>query len=172
MAETGVRRGELAKMKIGNVVNHNGGYSLFFPSLKKRKVRGKDSHREKKINREVPLKNDTHAELQRYLKQERERLEAELANAAKDYWNVCHKMWLKRQKKVRSLDKAASSRQRSSAGVEEEGTTSAELVSEGIYSGLDAGNVDYTWKFLHVDEEKERPEKFRPQFEQTAQCFP
>jgi integrase/recombinase XerD len=70
MAETGIRRGELAKMRIGNVVNHNGGYSLFFPSLKKRKVRGKDSHRQKEIKREVPLRNETHEELQRYLRQE------------------------------------------------------------------------------------------------------
>jgi site-specific recombinase XerD len=57
-------------MRIGNVVNHNGGYSLFFPSLKKRKVRGQDDCRVKKINREIPLKNETYAEVQRYLKQE------------------------------------------------------------------------------------------------------
>ena len=70
MAETGVRRGELAGMKIGNVVNHNGGYSLFFPSLKKRKIRGKENHKEKKTNREIPLKHDLCRDLQRYLKQE------------------------------------------------------------------------------------------------------
>ena len=58
MAETGIRRGELAGMKIGNLVNHNGGYSLFFPSLKKRKIRGKENHKEKKTNREIPLKHD------------------------------------------------------------------------------------------------------------------
>jgi site-specific recombinase XerD len=70
MAETGIRRGELAKMKVGNVVNHNGGYSLFFSSLKKRKVRNRDSHRQKEIKREIPLRDDTYQELQRYLRQE------------------------------------------------------------------------------------------------------
>ncbi|MFH0812911.1 MAG: site-specific integrase [Pseudomonadota bacterium] len=70
LAETGIRRGELAGMKIGNLVSHNGGYSLFFPSLKKRKVRGEESHKEKKSNREIPLKHDLFSDLQRYLKQE------------------------------------------------------------------------------------------------------
>lgn len=70
LVETGIRRGELAGMKIENLISHNGGYSLFFPSLKKRKVRGKESHKEKRINREIPLKTDLYQDLQRYLKQE------------------------------------------------------------------------------------------------------
>ena len=70
LAESGIRRGELSAMRIGNLQSHNGGYSLFFPSLKKRKVRGKEALKEKKINREVPLRNDLYTDLQRYLKQE------------------------------------------------------------------------------------------------------
>ena len=70
LAETGIRRAELSAMRIGNLHAHNGGYSLFFPSLKKRKVRGKEAHKEKKVNREVPLRDDLYADLQRYLKQE------------------------------------------------------------------------------------------------------
>jgi integrase/recombinase XerD len=70
LAETGIRRGELSAMRIGNLQSHNGGYSLFFPSLKKRKVRSKEACKEKKVNREVPLRDDLYTDLQKYLKQE------------------------------------------------------------------------------------------------------
>ena len=38
--------------------------ALFFPSLKKRKVRGKEAHKEKRSNREVPLRDEQMAVLE------------------------------------------------------------------------------------------------------------
>ena len=64
LAETEIRRGELSAMRICNLQNHNGGYSLFFPSLKKRKVRGKETHKEKRSNWEVPLRDEQMAVLE------------------------------------------------------------------------------------------------------------
>jgi len=68
LADTGMRKGELVRLKIENIIDFEGGKAVYFESLKKRKIHRKQEFKEKIIKRLVPLREDMVELLNKYLK--------------------------------------------------------------------------------------------------------
>lgn len=69
-ANTPLRIGEVATLKVSNIITTNGTKVIRYKCLKKRKIKNKDAYREKVKENEIPIKEAVYTALERYLQAE------------------------------------------------------------------------------------------------------